>query len=336
MSRKPLVVLLGALLALVGCTAAPGPSPSPSPALPTPTIGLTYIPNVQFSPFYVAETDGHYTEEGVQPILRHHGTSEGLFTAIAAGQEQFVIAGGDELMQARAQGVDLVAVATYFRSYPVVMIVPADSPIRTLADLRGHTIGLPGKYGESWFGLLVALKSAGLTEADVKIAEIGYTQQPALTNGRVDAVVGFSNNDAVQFALAGVATRSLPIASGEVPLVGACLITTHAYASAHPDVVKAVVAGTMAGITAVVEKPERALEVSAHYVPDLDTAAGKASATATLAATKPLWTRDDGTVDATLDEAQWSRMADFLVSSGITANRQDPTAAMTNSFIPAR
>lgn len=334
MSRKILVALLGALLVLAGCAAAP--SPPTSGTLPTPTIGLTYIPNVQFSPFYLAEADGDYTKAGVQPTLRHHGTSEALFTAIAAGQEQFVIAGGDELMQARSQGVDLVAVASYYRSYPVELIVRADSPIASLADLKGRTIGLPGKYGESWFGLLVALKSAGLTQADVKIAEIGYTQRSALTTGKVDAVVGFSNNDAVQFQLAGLAIRALPIASGELPLVGACLITTPAYASAHPDVVKAVVAGTMAGITTAVEKPERALEVSASYVPDLTTAAGKASAAATLAATKPLWTRKDGTVDASLDAAQWSRMAEFLASSGITGSPQDPTAAMTNAFVPAR
>jgi NitT/TauT family transport system substrate-binding protein len=334
MSRKSLVLLLGVLLAFAGCAATP--SPSPSDSLPTPTIGLTYIPNVQFSPFYVAQADGDYTKAGVQPTLRHHGASEGLFTAIAAGQEQFVIAGGDELMQARSQGVDLVAVASYYRSYPVEIIVPAASPITGLADLRGRTVGLPGKYGESWFGLLVALKSAGLTQADVKIAEIGYTQRAALTNGKVDAVVGFSNNDAVQFQLAGVATRSLPIAAGDVPLVGACLITTTAYASAHPDVVKAVVAGTAAGLAAVVEKPERALEVSASYVPDLKTAQGKASAAATLAATKTLWTREDGSVDVSLDAGRWSRMADFLTSAGITPSRQDPAAAMTNAYIPAR
>jgi len=334
MSRKTLVVLLTALVALTGCTGAA--EQSASATLPTPTIGLTYIPNIQFSPFYLAETDGAYTSAGVHPTLRHHGTSEALFTAIAAGQEQFVIAGGDELMQARSQGVDLVAVASYYRSYPVEIIVPANSAITSLADLKGRTIGLPGKYGESWFGLLVALKSAGLTQADVKIAEIGYTQQAALTTGKVDAVVGFSNNDAVSFQLAGFATRSLAIASGTVPLVGACLITTPAYASAHPDVVKAVVSATAAGITEAVEKPERALEVSATYVPDLKTASGKAAATATLAATKQLWTTADGKVDPSLDAAGWTKMADFLTTAGITANRQDPVAAMSNAYIPTR
>lgn len=332
MPRKTVLILLSALLVITGC--ATTPAPSASSALPTPTIGLTYIPNVQFSPFYVAETDGDYTTAGVRPTLRHHGASEGLFTAIAAGQEQFVIAGGDELLQARSQGVDLVAVAAYYRSYPVELIVPSASPITSLAGLKGRTVGIPGKYGESWFGLLVALKAAGLTQTDVKIAEIGYTQQAALSTGKVDAVVGFRNNDAVQFQLAGFATRSLPIAAGEVPLVGACLITTPAYASAHPDVVRAVVGGTLAGVAGVVGKPERALEVSVKYVPELTTANGKKAATATLSATKALWTRADGSVDGTMDAQQWSRMADFLSASGITETRQDPAPAMSNAYLP--
>ena len=334
MSAKALIALLGAVLVLAGCSATPAPPAAGT--LPTPTIGLTYIPNIQFSPFYLAEADGNYTAAGVRPTLRHHGTSEGLFTAIAAGQEQFVIAGGDEVLQARSQGVDVVAVATYYRGYPIEIIVPAGSPVTSLADLAGRTVGVPGKYGESWFGLLVALKSAGLSQTDVKIAEIGYTQQAALSTGKVDAVVGFSNNDVVGFQLAGFATRSLPIAPGEIPLVGSSLITTSAYAAQNPEVVKAVVAGTTAGIATAVAKPERALEVSGRYVPDLGTAAGRASAAATLAATKPLWTRSDGTVDPSLDPAQWSRMADFLAASGITANRQDPAAGMNNSFIPGR
>ncbi len=330
MNRLILTVAAVLALALTGCTSAT--TPTSSAGVATPTIGLTYIPNVQFSPFYVAQTDGAYTKAGVNPTLRHHGASEALFTALAAGSEQFVVAGGDELMQARSQGVDLIAVASYYRSYPVQIIVAQASPIASLADLKGHTIGVPGKYGESWFALLVALRSAGLTEADVSIKEIGYTQVAALSTGKVDAIVGFSNNDAVQFALAGTAIRSLPIASGTVPLVPASLITTTAYANAHPDVVKAVVAGTMTGISSVVADPAHALQVSANFVPDLNTAAGTKAAQATLVATAKLWTTATGKVDPTLDTQQWTAMADFMAQQKLTATRQDPNLAMSNAF----
>lgn len=338
MRRRDFLTGTAALLLLAGCTPATtgtttGSATATTAAAATPVIGLTYIPNVQFSPFYVAETDGDFTTAGVAPTLRHHGTSEGLFTAIAAGQEDFVVAGGDELMQARSEGVDLVAVAAYYRSYPVEVIVPSGSPIATLADLKGHSIGIPGKYGENWFGLQVALKTAGLTETDVTIKEIGYTQQTALSTNKVDAVVGFSNNEAVQFALAGFATRSLSIADGQVPLVGICLATTTAYATAHPDVVKAVAAGMLAGIRTTTTDQAHALEVSAAYVPGLSAAAAQTAAKATLAATVPLWTTSDGKVDGTLDADQWSAMADFMAAQGLTKDRVDPTPAFSNAYL---
>lgn len=329
------ILALAAAVLLAGCTAPVAPHPT-SAILPQPTIGLTYIPNVQFSPFYLAETDGSFTAAGAQPTLRHHGASEGLFTALAAGQEQFVLAGGDELMQARSEGLDLVAVAAYFHRYPVVVIVPADSPITTLAELKGHSVGLPGKFGQNWFGLQVALKNAGLTEADVEIKEIGYTQQTALSGKKVDAIVGFSNNDAVGFELAGFATRSLPISgtpdgNDAVPLVPACLITTADYAKAHPEAVTAVITGMLAGVQGAVDEPDRALAVSARYVPGLD--ASRDAATATLRATAELWTTADGEVDGHLDPEQWTAMADFMAAQGLTATRQDPAAAMSNAYL---
>ena len=333
--KKPLLALLAAVLLLAGCgaPAVPAGSASGSAALPAPVIGLTYIPNVQFSPFYVADADGAFTAAGVAPTLRHHGTSEGLFTAIAAGQENFVVAGGDELLQARAEGVDLVAVAAYYRSYPVEVIVPADSPITTLAGLKGRAIGIPGKYGENWFGLQVALRTAGLSPSDVDVKEIGYTQQAALSTHKVDAIVGFSNNEAVQFALSGFATRSLPIATGQVPLVGICLATTAAYAKANPAVVKSVAAGMLAGIRSTVADPDHALSVSEAYVPGLSTGAAKESAKATLTATTRLWTTSGGTVDGTLDADQWTAMADFMAAQGLTKERVDPAPAFTNDYL---
>ena len=325
---------LSAVLALGGCAAPAAPvTPSATPELPTATIGLTYIPNVQFSPFYVADAQDSFTKAGVSAELRHHGASEGLFTALVAGQEQFVVAGADEMLQARSQGMDLLAVSAYYRSYPVVVIVPAESPIANLADLKGHSIGVPGKYGESWFGLQVALRNAGLTEADVEVKEIGYTQQAALQTGKVDAIIGFSNNDLVQSALSSFATRSLPISDAEVPLVGASLITTTAFAKEHPEVVRSVVAGTLAGVKAVVAEPGVAMTASEDYIPGLDVPATKAAAEATLTATVPLWKGADGVIDGRLDPAQWAQMAQFMGANGLTSTVQDPTLAMSNDYL---
>lgn len=349
-SRRLGLVTLAAVAALLtGCAGGPAAAPAsggattpiesatpvPTPSsLGTTTIGLTYIPNVQFSPFYVATAGGSYAQAGVDVQLRHHGANEGLFTALVAGTEQFVVAGADEMVQARAQGMDLISIATLYRQYPVVIIVKADSPVRSVADLKGRSVGLPGKYGESWFGLLAALKGAGLTGADVKVTEIGYTQQAALTTGKVDAVVGFSNNDAVQFERAGVAIRQLPlVASGPVPLIGISLITTKAYADAHPDITRAVVSGTITGMNAVAADQERALVVSKAQIPGLDEKAAMDSARATLAATVPVWREGSGGITGVQSPQQWQAMVTFMRAQGLIATDVDAGACFTNEYL---
>ena len=323
MVRKTLaarLVPLAAVLALfAGCTTPPA-------APPVPVIGLSFIPNVQFAPFYVAAERDLFGGAA----LRHHGASEGLFTAIAAGEEQFIVAGGDEALQAREEGVDLVAVASYYRAYPVRVIARADAGIATLADLRGKKVGVPGRYGESWFGMLVALKSAGLSESDVDIQEIGYTHQAALATKKVDAAVGFVNNDLVQDQLAGLDVVALSLtASGEPPLVGASLFTTRAYLNAHRDVVARVAKGFVGGMAAVVADPEAALTISATRIPDLSGEQALTSARATLTATIPVMADARGSVDA----AQWQAMADFLLGAGVLTKPADVAAAIDTTII---
>ena len=319
---RRLILLVAALaLPVAGCAPAAGPAP---------VVGLSYIPNVQFAPFYVAQARGFLGDAS----LRHHGANEGLFTAIAAGQEQFVVAGGDEALQAREQGVDLVAVASYYRQYPVRIIAREDAGIATLADLRGKRVGLPGRYGESWFGLLVALKSAGLSEADLTIEEIGYTHQAALAAGKVDAAVGFVNNDLVQDQSAGLPVVALSLTpDGEPPLVGASLFTTRAYLDGHRDVVSRVAKGFVDGMSAVVADPTDALTVSATQIPGLDQPDALAAARATLAATIPVMTGADGTVSGALDAAQWQAMADFLLDAGVLTKPADAASAVDTTIL---
>lgn len=325
------------MLLLGGCgnppAAAPSSPPTREPA--SATIGLTYIPNVQFAPFYVADQRGYFAEAGVQATLRHHGANEGLFTALASGQEHFVVAGGDELVQARSQGLDLVAIAAYYRRYPIVLIVPAGSSIATAADLKGRSVGVPGRYGESWFGLQVLLNSAGLAESDVRITEIGYTQQAALTAGKVDALMGFSNNERVQFERAGVPTRTISLTpSGDVPLVSISLITTRAYLDAHPTTATAVADAMVRGIRTAVDDPDAALHATAKEVPSLgDDASDKEAAAATLTATAALWTDASGQVSGKLDPSRWAAMTAFMKAQGLIATDVDPDQAMTNAHV---
>lgn len=319
------VPVVAAALALAACgnddpavsTSASG-SAGAAGASGKATVGLTYIPNVQFAPFYVGIKEGDFTRRGVDVSVRHHGAQEGLFTALNGGQEQLLIAGGDELVQARAQGMDVVAVASYYRRYPVELVVPEGSAIRTPKDLVGKRLGLPGRYGASWLGALAMFKGAGIAAKDVDVTEIGYTSQAALAAGKVDAVMAFRNNEPVQMRLAGQKIREIPLTStGSVPLVSISLVTTRAYYEAHKDTVKAVADGMLDGMQVMKDDPDKAMSDSKAFVPNLDDETTAKAARATLDATTAIMLGADGQVTGRLVPAQWDAMATFMRSQGL-------------------
>lgn len=325
-------------LAAAGCSTGAGATTAPASGTPSaPTgaaravIGLSYIPNVQFAPFYVAEEQSLFSGVPATVSLRHHGSTEGLFTALTAGTEDFLVAAGSEAMQARAEGVDVIAVGAYYKAFPVQVIVPDGSPIDDLSGLKDRSLGVPGRYGESWLATQLALATAGLTEDDVQIVEVGYTQVAALTTKKVDAIVGFRNNELVQLEQAGTAARAIDVAPGTVPLVSASLLTTKAYAQANPDVVRAVVAATARAIEATAADPDTAVDAAASRIPGW-TEESRPNATAVLAATLQVMALDGGRFAPALDPAQWQAMASFLEEHDLIAAPVTATDAFSNDY----
>lgn len=340
--RRTFIALMSMGVLLAGCTPStpeadtlePSGGSADAPASHSVTLGLTYIPNVQFAPTYVAKEDGDFAQADVDVTIRHHGADEGLFTSLLAGGEDMVIATGDEMIQARSQGMDLISVGSYYAKYPVVIIVKEDSDIQSVADLKGKTVGLPGEYGSNYFGLLAALKEAGMTRDDITMSVIGFTQLAALAGDQVDAVVGFTNNDTVQFGLSDIGVREIPlVGNDDPPLVGADIVTTSDFARANPDAVRAVLAGLEAGMATCVADPTHAVNVTQGYDTNLTTEDTVKAARATLEATNSLFA-PNGTVDLHQDVETWRRMAQFLAGiDGVLGAEVDVERAVTNEYL---
>jgi len=333
-ARAAALALLAVALcgAFVACASGPGAS-SGNTKTQHVTLGLTFIPNIQFAPFYVAQELGYYRDAGLDVTLRHHGFTEGEFDALQAGHEDMIFAGGDETLQARAKGIPLTFVATVYTKYPVTLIVPASSPIHSLKDLKGHTVGVPGQFGATYIGLLALLQSAGLKTGDVHIQTIGFTQVPALLGHKVDAAMGYVNNEAVQLQKAGFAIRTFPVADVK-PLISNGLAAPQSYLDQHPDIVRAVVKATLRGLEYTLAHPDSALNLSKRDVPGLDDPKKAADAKSVLDATLPVWQIAGGKPGFN-DAAEWKGMADFLLAQGQLANPVDVTKAYSNAYLPS-
>lgn len=285
-------------------------------------IGLTYVADIQFAPFYVAEASGYFEDEGVDVTLRHHGAQESLFGAIMAGEETVIVSGSDEMLQAHSGGVELVTTGVLYQEYPAVLIVPEDSEIQEVADIRGRNVGLPGPFGENWFALLAWMDREDLTEDDLTISSIGFTQQAALMAGNVDAVVGFSNNDLVQFQLAGFPVRAID--SGELPLVGIGIGAMRETVDTRAADLAAVNRAVARALADIIADPEAAVALSIENQPDLAVTTDAERALTTLEATVPLYGDGSLAVDAEL----WPEMYAFMVEAGLAEEGIDPSQAV--------
>jgi NitT/TauT family transport system substrate-binding protein len=303
------------------------------------TVGLAYVPNIQFAPLYVALSLNYYRDAGLDVTLRHHSFTEDEFGAIATGREDAIFAGGDEMLQARDHAIPLVDVVNLFSQYPIAVIAAADSAVRSPSDLRGRIIGTPGPFGETYFGLLAILQSVGLKTSDATIQYIQFTQVAALTGHKVDAVTGYLNNESIQFRKAGFPVRTMPLSAfvQPLPLVSNGLGVPASALARRPGDVRALVSATLRGMDYARAHPQQAVDISKKYVPGLEDPANAAAALDVLQATIPLWTGGAGSGRPGYhDPTTWRDMAAFMRSHALLSQPLDATAAYSNDYLPGR
>ncbi|HEY7418966.1 MAG TPA: ABC transporter substrate-binding protein, partial [Ktedonobacteraceae bacterium] len=84
----PIMLLVMALMLFIsacGNAGNPGSSSTNSPSLKNVSIGLGYVPDIQFAPFYVAQSKGYYKAAGLN-VTFHHGVVPDLIGSMEAGK----------------------------------------------------------------------------------------------------------------------------------------------------------------------------------------------------------------------------------------------------------
>ena len=238
-------------------------------------ILLTFIPNIQFAPFYVGLEQGYFADAGFALTLEHLQEPE-VLDLVAVEQAHFGIVSGEQVILARAQARDVIYVFEWFQHYPVGLVFDSSRDLTNLADLDGMTVGIPGRFGASYSGLTTLLHSAGLTESDVELTEIGFNAPEVFCLGAVEAAIVYVNNEPLQMrnlAAAGEcgaveAVKVITVAS-QVDLVSNGLIVNRALLEDDPDTVARMVKSFSRALAAAINNPAAAYLASLPYVENL-------------------------------------------------------------------
>ncbi|MBO1437139.1 ABC transporter substrate-binding protein [Meiothermus sp. CFH 77666] len=229
-------------------------------------VGLGYLPDVQFAPFYAGVVEGLYGKRGLEVEFQHGFASE-LYPLLAQGRLDFVVADAEDVIALRAQGTPLKYVLALYQSVPNALFSRAEKNITSVRDLKGKTIGIPGLFGTSYTSLQAMLRAAGLRESDVKIEQIGFTQAEAIVTGRVDVAMGFVNNEPIVLQARGVKLNVIPAGPYNLsPGVG--VISTDRVLE-NADLARRFVQATQEALALTLREPRKAFEASRKYVQNL-------------------------------------------------------------------
>ncbi len=290
-------------------------------------VGLGYLPDVQFAPFYAGVVEGIYAKRGLEVEFQHGFASE-LYPLLVQGRLDFVVADAEDVIALRAQGTPLKYVLALYQSVPNALFSRAEKNIASVRDLRGKTIGIPGLFGTSYTSLQAMLRAAGLRESDVKIEQIGFTQAEAIVTGRVDVAMGFVNNEPIVLEARGIKLNVIPAGPYNLsPGVG--VISTDRVLE-NADLARRFVQATQETLALTLREPRRAFEASRKYVQGLGEDRFRVLEVS-LRLYQSAYTRQNGLGFS--NPQGWQSGLNLLKQTGRVRTDLPPTAFYTNEFL---
>lgn len=246
--------------------------------------------------FLMAEKLGYFEDAGLKVFLGAPAIPSNTVYYVATRIDELGVTRLPRVPIARENGLPVVAVGSVIPEPTAAMIWLRGSGVRSVADLKGQTIGISGiPYLKEL--LRVVLENAGLTPEEVTVRPVGYRTVPALLKGEVDAIFGGSSN----IEGAALAARGAEPVVKRVQDLGVpdyeelVVITREDRAAADPEVIGAFMSAVKRGTAAAVRHPQMAAQLIAKS-PETDPQATLGEIEAQLRATLPLLSRT-GRVD---------------------------------------
>ena len=188
--------------------------------------------------------------------------------ALAAGELQIASAGmGPAVIAAARLPATLIAITILEQT---AILVPKDSTVKTVADLKGQNVAFPGEGSQQYPLLLKALADAGLKESDVKLFKTDGAQVPTLLQNK-SVAAGITWDPHVSNALAAGHSRVLIKAEKIMPImqghyVGNGEYVRNDFLARRPEVVQDLVTANVRAIDYILKDPKGAAKLWAKEI----------------------------------------------------------------------
>ena len=312
-----------ALLVLSGCATAIAIAGSTSPnGLQKTTLNVAVVPAVDSAGFFVALHDGLFSKHGLTVNYTPAVSSDEVIDEQIAGR--YDITGGNYVSYIQHYAVDgqhqleVIAEGSVMEEGTQAIYTMPGSKITSLAQLKGHTLGINAPYNINYL-----LAASVLTENGIKLTQVHFPAQPIpfpqlagdLAAGKVDAAAlpePFATTAEQQYGAVKLADLNQGTTE-QFPIQG--YVVTRCWAQANP--------GTLRAFTAALAQGQQLADINRSAVEQAMEAlhgAPEGQVPAIVAAVMAV-----NSYPTTLDKVRIQRVADVMYQFGLLPSRFDVT-----------
>jgi putative hydroxymethylpyrimidine transport system substrate-binding protein len=335
MIRRPLLLLLalGAVLGLAACGERTENTTERPPEARLSLL-LDYLPNADHAGIFQAQSAGTFQKAGLDVDVRTPDDPASVLKLVAAGKVDVGISYEPEVLEARAKGENVVAIAGVVQRPLTSLISLPKAGIEKPADLEGKTVGTAGiPYQNAYLDTIA--KAAGISPSSVKRADVGFNLNQALVSGKVDATLGgFWNVEGIELQQKDRKPRITPVDKlGVPPYAELVLVARGETLVKKESQIRRLVRAIGLGYEAVRKDPVQGVQPLLRANRELDPKLQEAAVKATADAFFPSG-RNAKRPWGWLDTDAWADYAQWMLTNGLLAKRIPLDNAVTTDFLP--
>ncbi len=272
------------------------------------TVLLDWFVNPDHAPLIIADQKGYFDEFDLDVEMIPPADPSAPPRLVAAGLGDIAISYQPNLYLQVAEDLPLIRFGTVVATPLNSLVVLEDGPIKSIADLKGKTVGFSvGGFEDALLKMM--LSETGLTLSDVKLVNINFALSPSLISGKVDAVIGaFRNFELNQLDLEKQPGLAFYPEEHGVPPYDELIYVTRRDLADDPRLPRFLAAVEKATLF-LTNHPDEALDLFLKAHPDLDNPLNRRAFSDTL----PRFSKSPGA----LDPARYRNFAKFMKEQGL-------------------
>jgi putative hydroxymethylpyrimidine transport system substrate-binding protein len=275
---------------------------------------LDWFVNPDHAALITAKEAGFFQRAGLDVTFVEPADPSAPPRLVAAGQGDIALTYQPTFYLAVAEGLPLTRVGAAIATPLNCLVVLANGPIQSLADLKGKTIGYSiAGYEKALLARMLA--SVHLSLDDVKLVDVNFALTQALAARQVDAVIGaYRNFELTELKLAGTPGRAFFPEENGIPPYDELIYVTPQNRSTDP-IIRRFLDAVESATLFTLNHPDEAWQLFIKAYPKLDDALNKQAWSDSMPrlAASP----------AAVDRARYSRYAQFMQTMGLI-NKVEP------------